>query len=127
MFFASNIYLVYLFRFIAGIGAGGEYGACMSLVSESTPKEKLGKATSIVAIGGQIGAILAAVLASLIIPAFGWKMLYVIGLFPVLMVLWIRKDIKNLKVFKQQIVPTVAILACYSRMVKRHGKRLVSV
>ncbi|MDD3015673.1 MAG: MFS transporter [Lactococcus chungangensis] len=100
MFFASNIYLVYLFRFIAGIGAGGEYGACMSLVSESTSKEKLGKATSIVAIGGQIGAILAAVLASLIIPAFGWKMLYVIGLFPVLMVLWIRKDIKEPESFQ---------------------------
>lgn len=100
MFFASNIYLVYLFRFIAGVGAGGEYGACMSLVSESTPKEKLGKATSIVAIGGQIGAILAAVLASLIIPAFGWKMLYVIGLFPVLMVLWIRKDIKETESFQ---------------------------
>ena len=100
MFFASNIYLVYLFRFIAGIGAGGEYGACMSLVSESTPKEKLGKATSIVAIGGQIGAILAAVLASLIIPAFGWKMLYVIGLFPVLMVLCIRKDIKEPESFQ---------------------------
>ncbi|MGO2742897.1 MAG: MFS transporter [Pseudolactococcus laudensis] len=100
MFFASNIYLVYLFRFIAGVGAGGEYGACMSLVSESTPKEKLGKATSIVAIGGQIGAILAAVLASLIIPAFGWKMLYVIGLFPVLMVLWIRKDIKEPESFQ---------------------------
>ncbi|GFH43372.1 MFS transporter [Lactococcus hodotermopsidis] len=95
MFFASNIYLVYLFRFIAGIGAGGEYGACMSLVSESTPKEKLGKATSIVAIGGQIGAILAAVLASIIIPIMGWKMLYVIGILPVLMVLWIRKDIKE--------------------------------
>ncbi|MGO3299065.1 MAG: MFS transporter [Pseudolactococcus laudensis] len=100
MFFASNIYLVYLFRFIAGVGTGGEYGACMSLVSESTPKEKLGKATSIVAIGGQIGAILAAVLASLIIPAFGWKMLYVIGLFPVLMVLWIRKDIKEPESFQ---------------------------
>ncbi|MGO2199912.1 MAG: MFS transporter [Pseudolactococcus laudensis] len=100
MFFASNIYLVYLFRFIAGVGAGGEYGACMSLVSESTPKEKLGKATSIVAIGGQIGAILAAVLASLIIPAFGWKMLYVIGVFPVLMVLWIRKDIKEPESFQ---------------------------
>lgn len=38
MYFASNIYLVYLFRFIAGVGAGGEYGACMSLISESFQK-----------------------------------------------------------------------------------------
>ncbi|AQP53783.1 MFS transporter [Vagococcus penaei] len=101
MFFASNIYLVYLFRFIAGLGAGGEYGACMSLVSETFDKKKLGKATSVVAIGAQVGAILAAVLASLIIPLFGWKMLYVIGVLPVLLVLWIRRDIKEPVAFKE--------------------------
>lgn len=41
MYFSSTIYLVYLFRFIAGIGAGGEYGACMSLISETFSKNKL--------------------------------------------------------------------------------------
>lgn len=39
MYFSSTIYLVYLFRFIAGIGAGGEYGACMSLISETFSKK----------------------------------------------------------------------------------------
>lgn len=95
MYFASNIYLVYLFRFIAGIGAGGEYGVCMSLVSETFPKKNLGKATSVVAIGGQVGALLAAVLASLVVPTFGWKMLYVIGTLPVLMVLFIRRHLQE--------------------------------
>jgi MFS family permease len=101
MYFASSIYLVYLFRFIAGIGAGGEYGACMSLVSETFPKKNLGKATSTVAIGGQVGAILAAILASLIIPVFGWKMLYVIGILPVILVLFIRRDLKEPETFAQ--------------------------
>lgn len=95
MYFASNIYLVYLFRFIAGVGAGGEYGVCMSLVSETFPKKNLGKATSVVAIGGQVGALLAAVLASLVVPTFGWKMLYVIGTLPVLMVLFIRRHLQE--------------------------------
>lgn len=95
MFFASNVYLVYLFRFIAGIGAGGEYGACMSLVSETFDKKHMGRATSTVAIGAQVGAILAAILAALIIPAFGWKMLYVVGVVPVLMVLFIRRGLKD--------------------------------
>ncbi|MBO0481388.1 MFS transporter [Candidatus Enterococcus courvalinii] len=83
MFFASNIYLVYLFRFIAGIGAGGEYGACMSLISESFSKKQIGRASSIAGIGAQVGAALAAILAALVIPLFGWKMLYVIGVLPV--------------------------------------------
>ena len=90
---ADNIYLIYLFRFIAGIGAGGEYGVCMSLVSETFDKKHLARATSVVGIGAQVGAILAAVLASLIIPVFGWKMLYVIGVIPVLLVLFIRKGL----------------------------------
>lgn len=101
MYFASNIYLVYLFRFIAGIGAGGEYGACMSLISETFPRKHLGKAASTAGIGAQVGAMLAAVLASLIIPLYGWKMLYVIGVLPVIMVLFIRRDLKEPEAFEK--------------------------
>lgn len=99
MYFASNIYLVYLFRFIAGIGAGGEYGACMALLSESISKKHLGIATSIAGVGAQVGAALAAILASFIIPTLGWKMLYVIGVLPIFMVLYIRRDLKEPEAF----------------------------
>ncbi len=101
MFFASNIYLVYLFRFIAGIGAGGEYGACMSLISESFSKKQIGRASSIAGIGAQVGAALAAILAAVIIPWLGWKMLYVIGVFPVLLVLFIRRGLKEPEAFEK--------------------------
>ena len=101
MFFASNIYLVYLFRFIAGIGAGGEYGACMSLISESFSKKQIGRASSIAGIGAQVGAALAAILAAVVIPWLGWKMLYVIGVLPVLMVLVIRRGLKEPEDFQK--------------------------
>ncbi|AYA34128.1 MFS transporter [Enterococcus faecium] len=100
MYFASNIYLVYLFRFIAGVGAGGEYGACMSLISESFSKKQIGRASSVAGIGAQVGAALAAILAAVIIPTFGWKMLYVVGVLPVLMVLFIRRALTEPKEFK---------------------------
>lgn len=102
MFFASNIYLVYFFRFIAGIGAGGEYGACMSLISESFSQKHLGRASSIAGIGAQVGAMLAAILASLVIPVLGWRMLYVIGVLPVLMVLFIRRGLKEPEAFAKR-------------------------
>ena len=101
MFFASNIYLVYLFRFIAGIGAGGEYGACMSLISESFSKKQIGRASSIAGIGAQVGAALAAILAAVVIPWLGWKMLYVIGVLPVLMVLVIRRGLEEPEDFQK--------------------------
>ncbi|EOH89018.1 MFS transporter [Enterococcus villorum] len=101
MYFASSIYWVYLFRFIAGIGAGGEYGACMSLISETFSKKQIGRASSVAGIGAQVGAALAAVLAAIVIPWLGWKMLYVIGVLPVLMVLFIRRGLKEPEVFKE--------------------------
>jgi putative MFS transporter len=48
-----------LVRFIAGIGLAGELGAGITLVSELTPKEKRGIATSLVAGIGLTGAVFA--------------------------------------------------------------------
>lgn len=100
MYFSSTIYLVYLFRFIAGIGAGGEYGACMSLISETFSKKQIGRASSIAGIGAQVGAALAAILAAIVIPWLGWRMLYVIGVLPVLLVLVIRHGLKESEAFQ---------------------------
>lgn len=100
MYFSSTIYLVYLFRFIAGIGAGGEYGACMSLISETFSKKQIGRASSIAGIGAQVGAALAAILAAIVIPWLGWRMLYVIGVLPVLLVLVIRHGLKEAEAFQ---------------------------
>lgn len=100
-YFSVNIYLMYLFRFIAGIGAGGEYGACMSLISETFPPEKVGRASSVAAMGSQLGAMLAALFAALILPALGWRMLFVVGVLPVGVVWYIRHDLKEAETFTQ--------------------------
>ncbi|WP_282801559.1 MFS transporter [Secundilactobacillus kimchicus] len=93
MYFANNITLVYLFRFIAGIGAGGEYGVGITLIAENFAHNKIGKMTSVAAIGGQIGAVLAAIGASVIIPMLGWRALFVFGLVPVALTYFIRRHL----------------------------------
>lgn len=45
---ATNIEQIYIYRFIAGIGAGGEYGIGMALVAEVWPKKKQGRASAYV-------------------------------------------------------------------------------
>ncbi len=93
MYFANNITLIYLCRLVAGIGAGGEYGVGITLIAENFSHHKIGKMTSIAAIGGQIGAILAAITAALIIPAFGWHALFLFGLIPVGLTYFIRRHL----------------------------------
>ncbi|MGC4102643.1 MFS transporter [Ferruginibacter sp.] len=64
-----------LVRFIAGVGLAGELGAGITLVSELTPKEKRGLATSLVAGIGLTGA----VFAFLMKYNFYWRTCYFIG------------------------------------------------
>ncbi|MGG0642536.1 MFS transporter [Sporosarcina gallistercoris] len=90
---ATNIEQVYIYRFIAGLGAGGEYGIGMALVAEAWPKNKQGRASSYVSVGAQYGVILAALLSALILPAFGWRALFFVGILPVIFAFFVRRNL----------------------------------
>ncbi|PKR85519.1 MFS transporter [Heyndrickxia camelliae] len=92
---ATNIELVYVFRFIAGLGAGGEYGIGMALVAEAWPKSKQGRASSYVSIGAQFGVILAALISAMILPMFGWRALFFVGIIPVIFAFIVRKNLQE--------------------------------
>lgn len=99
MYFAHNIWIIYILRFIAGIGAGGEYGVGIALIAENFPSNKVGRVTSIAAIGGQVGAIFAALMAALIIPHFGWNALFLVGLLPVILAFIVRHSLQESPAF----------------------------
>ncbi|WP_153732098.1 MFS transporter [Sporosarcina obsidiansis] len=90
---ATSIEQVYLYRFIAGIGAGGEYGIGMALVAEAWPKDKQGRASSYVSVGAQYGVILAALLSAIILPTLGWRALFFVGVLPVIFAFIVRKNL----------------------------------
>ncbi|MCM3040005.1 MFS transporter [Paenibacillus motobuensis] len=92
---ATNIEQVYIYRFIAGLGAGGEYGIGMALVAEAWPKNKQGRASSYVSVGAQYGVILAALLSAVILPTLGWRALFLVGVLPVIFAFIVRKNLEE--------------------------------
>lgn len=92
---ATNIEQVYIYRFIAGLGAGGEYGIGMALVAEAWPKNKQGRASSYVSVGAQYGVILAALLSAVILPTLGWRALFFVGVVPVIFAFLVRKNLEE--------------------------------
>ncbi|MFH5879409.1 MFS transporter [Arthrobacter sp. NA-172] len=80
-----------IYRFIAGIGIGGEFGIGMTLAAEAVPAKMRARATSWVALGFQCGVMAAALLSAPIITAFGWRGLFVVGAFPAIVAVIIRK------------------------------------
>lgn len=106
--FANNIYLVYLLRFIAGIGAGGEFGIGIALVADVYARNERGRASSFISIGGQIGGVSAALLSALIIPWLGWRALFIVGVIPVFWAYYVRHNLAETPSWlKQQNNPTV--------------------
>lgn len=94
-YFAHNIAALYALRFLAGIGAGGEYGVGIALIAENFQANQIGRASSVAAVGGQIGSIVAALLAAWIIPAYGWNTLFLFGVVPVVLTYFVRRHVKE--------------------------------
>ncbi len=88
--FASSVTELNIYRFLAGLGLGGEFGIGMTLVAETWPANKRAMATAGVAMGWQLGVVLAAILSALILPMYGWRGLFLVGALPAAFAAWSR-------------------------------------
>ncbi|GEP19303.1 MFS transporter [Pediococcus argentinicus] len=86
----NSFVMLCVLRVIMGIGASGEYGIAITMLSEAFPRKVLGRMTSFASIAGQAGAIVASVLAAVVIPNLGWHALFFFGVIPVILALFVR-------------------------------------
>ena len=92
---ARNLTQLALARTVLGLGMGGEWASGALLVSETWPPEHRGKAVGIMQSGWAIGYILAAAAGATILPAFGWRAMFFVGIAPALFTLWIRSRVEE--------------------------------
>ena len=87
------------YRFIAGIGIGGEFGIGMALAAEAVRADQRARATSWVGVGFQLGVFAAAVVSAPVIALWGWRALFVIGLVPAVFAFVIRRGVEEPETF----------------------------
>ena len=97
--FATGYGDLLVYRFIAGIGLGGEFGIGMALAIEAWPADQRGRVSSYVGMGWQVGVLAAAVVTPLLLPHIGWRGMFVVGLFPAVGSFVIRKAIGESELF----------------------------
>ncbi len=98
IYFTQSLPYLYLMRFIAGIGVGGEYGVAIAIMAGIVPPEKMGRMSSLNGIAGQLGSISSALLAGWLAPSLGWRGLFLFGLLPILLVIWMTLAIDDQKI-----------------------------
>lgn len=87
---APSFAWVIILRTLFGFGMGAEWTAGSTLAMESWPARSRGIASGILQGSWAIGFLLAALASAVIVPAFGWRALFVVAVAPALLALPIR-------------------------------------
>jgi MFS family permease len=93
--FSRGILELAVFRFLLGLGMGGEWATGAALVAETWRPEHRGKALGLMQSGFAVGFALAAVITAVILPRFGWRAVFFAGILPALLTLWIRRGVEE--------------------------------
>ncbi|MBK5211816.1 MAG: MFS transporter [Coriobacteriia bacterium] len=91
--FSTSYYMLLGLRFITGFGLGGELPAASTLVSEFSPKKIRGRNVIILESFWAWGWILAALVAFLLIPIYGWRIAFIVGGIPALFAAVLRHQV----------------------------------
>src|SRR3984885_13330492 len=101
---AQGYYDLLLYRTLAGVGLGGEFGIGMALVAEAWPPSMRARASSYVGLGWQAGVLMAALLTPLLLPVIGWRGMFAVGLFPAVAAFFIRRGLQEPQLFVAKVV-----------------------
>jgi len=101
--FAQGYWDLLIYRTIAGLGLGGEFGIGMALVAEAWPAKQRARACSYVALGWQAGVLLAALLTPALLPSIGWRGMFVVGLIPGVVAFAVRWYVGEPKIFTERV------------------------
>jgi putative MFS transporter len=82
-----------VFRFLANFGLGGEVPVASTLSSEFMPNKIRGRATGTMMAAFPAGLVLAAGLALAILPSYGWRTLFAIGVVPAVVLFFVRRNV----------------------------------
>jgi AAHS family 4-hydroxybenzoate transporter-like MFS transporter len=77
--FAQDVYWLIALRFLTGLGLGGAMPNAVALTAEFSPARR--RATLVMAMfcGFSVGAALGGLIASVLLPMFGWRSIFLIG------------------------------------------------
>ncbi len=128
---AASIVQLGFFRFVLGLGMGGEWTTGAALVAESWRAEHRGKALGLMQSSWAIGEGLAALVAGLLLglgslslagtelPA--WRAVFLVGVLPALLVFWVRRRVREPAIWRERKPERVPLARLWQPDVRRHG------
>ena len=99
--FTWDFYSLLIFRFITGLGVGGEWATGQTYINETFPDNLRAKFGAFMQSGAPIGVILASIVGGLVTPIIGWRLTFLVSIIPALTVILIRRYLDESDVWLQ--------------------------
>jgi len=98
---STSIQMLAAFRFVLGLGMGGEWNTGATLVAETWPTHLRAKALAMVQSSWAIGYALAALVAGIVLRYANWRVVFFVGIIPAVVTLWIRRSVPESEMWQQ--------------------------
>jgi MFS family permease len=104
---STSLIVLIIFRFVLGLGMGGEWNTGATLVAETWPVHLRARAIAMVQSSWAWGLAAAALTAWIMLDRLhqNWRMVFIVGVLPALVTLWIRKSVPESEMWKQHRSP----------------------
>lgn len=99
---ATSLGMLMFFRVLLGIGVGGEWSAGAALITETWPAQHRGKVMAWVQSAFPLGYAMAALIAAIVVPQFGWRWAFAYALIPAFLAVIIRLYVHEPEIWVQQ-------------------------
>jgi MFS family permease len=100
--FAQNVTQLAVFRVFLGLGMGGEWASGAALVSETWSAEHRGKALGFMQSSWAVGYAAAAIVTAIVMPLWGWRGVFFVGVLPALFTIWVRRKVKEPAIWEER-------------------------
>ncbi len=97
---AQTVTQLAVFRVLLGIGMGGEWASGAALVSETWSTEHRGKALGLMQSAWAVGYASAALVTMIVLPRWGWRAVFLVGVLPAFLTLWVRARVEEPRIWR---------------------------
>ena len=100
--FSPNLTVLIVLRALYGVAMGGEWGVGASLTMETIPAHARGFVSGLLQSGYPAGYFMASIVYGVLFPYIGWRGMFMVGVIPALLVLYIRRNVPESPSFSKQ-------------------------
>jgi SHS family lactate transporter-like MFS transporter len=100
--FSPNLTVLIVLRALYGVAMGGEWGVGASLTMETIPPHARGFVSGLLQSGYPAGYFMASIVYGVLFPYIGWRGMFMVGVIPALLVLYIRRNVPESPSFSKE-------------------------